>query len=64
MTEPEVEGLPGPRWIALSFVVYVVLGYLYKSIFLNWIIGPTWLLLTLHVIPRGVRSLLGRVGSR
>ncbi len=64
MTEPEIEGLPGPRWIVLSFVVYVVLGFFLKSVVLNWIIGPTWLLLTLHVIPRGVRSLLGRGAHR
>lgn len=60
MTEPEIEGLPGLRWIVLSFVVYVVLGFFLKSIVLNWIVGPLWLLFTLHLIPRWFRSLFGR----
>lgn len=39
-----------PAYI-VSFVAYVVLGLLFKSAVLNWIIGPLWLLITLHLIP-------------
>lgn len=63
-TEPEVEGLPGPGWIVASFAVYVVLGLLTKSVVLNWIVGPLWLVTTLYVLPTLGRSLLARVGRR
>ena len=62
--EPEIEGLPAPGWIALSFVVYVVLGLAFRTVVLNWIVGPLWLLLTLYVLPTLGRSLLARVGRR
>lgn len=62
--EPKVEGLPGPGWIVLSFVVYVALGLVLKSVVLNWIVGPLWLLGTLYLLPTSVRSLAARVGRR
>jgi hypothetical protein len=34
------------------FVIYVVLGVTTKTYFLNWIIGPLFLLITLELIPR------------
>ncbi len=39
---------------AVAFVVYVILGLTLKSVFLNWIIGPLFLLLALDVIPRAL----------
>ena len=37
---------------AVALVVYVILGLTLKSFFLNWIIGPLFLLLALDVLPR------------
>ena len=42
-----------------ALVVYIALGYLLKSVLLNWIIGPLFLLAVLHLVPR----FLGRRGS-
>jgi hypothetical protein len=39
---------------AVALVVYVVLGVVLKSFFLNWIVGPLFLLLALDVIPRAL----------
>ncbi|MET0739390.1 MAG: hypothetical protein ABW035_14005 [Acidimicrobiales bacterium] len=37
---------------AVALVIYVILGVTLKSFFLNWIIGPLFLLLSLDVLPR------------
>ena len=37
-----------------ALVVYVVLGYFLKSAILNWIVGPLWLVLVLHVVPKAL----------
>jgi hypothetical protein len=37
---------------AVALVAYVILGVTLKSFFLNWIIGPLFLLLALDVLPR------------
>jgi len=47
---------PPPIAYIATFVVYLVLGYLFRSVFLNWIIGPLFLVGSLYVVPR----LLGR----
>ena len=42
-----------PVWAyAAVFLLYVVLGYNFRTFILNWIIGPTFLFLTLYVIHR------------
>ena len=53
---------PGPRpWqYGLAFVVYVALGLVTRSVVLNWVIGPLFLLLTLYLLPRALRSAVGR----
>jgi hypothetical protein len=51
---------PGPRLHVLAFVVYVVLGILTRSVVLNWIVGPLFLLIVLHLVPLTVRSLVRR----
>ena len=58
-----------PSWPALAaaFGVYVVLGLTFKSVFLNWIVGPLWLLLTLFILPLGIahmRNLATRLRPR
>jgi hypothetical protein len=51
---------PWPWWVwAAVFVLYVALGYLLKSIVLNWIVGPLFPLAVLVLLPR----LVGR-GAR
>ena len=47
---------PPPIAYVATLVVYLVLGYLFRSVVLNWIIGPLFLVGCLHVVPR----LLGR----
>ena len=52
-----------PVWAYVaSFVVYVVLGYFFTSVVLNWIVGPLWLVATLHLLPRALG--LDRRGAR
>ena len=53
---PEPEDA-SPAAYVVAFVVYVTLGYFLKSVVLNWIIGPLFLLLVLYVVPKA----LGRV---
>ena len=43
---------PPPIAYIATFVVYLVLGYLFRSVFLNWIIGPLFLVGSLYVVPR------------
>ena len=55
----EVRPPPGaPRVAAYvaTLAVYIVLGYFLKSVVLNWIIGPVFLLIALYLLPRLVRS--------
>ncbi len=39
-----------------TLVVYIGLGYVLKSVVLNWIVGPLFLLVALYLLPRLVRS--------
>lgn len=50
--------IPAVAYVA-AFVVYVALGYFLKSIVLNWIVGPIFLVLVLHVFPAAIRRLRG-----
>lgn len=55
MTAPSGSGAEEGRsvWLAYGFalVLYLVLGYLTKSVVLNWVIGPLFPLIVLYVIP-------------
>jgi hypothetical protein len=56
--------VPYPWWAwALTFGSYVLLGYHLRTVVLNWIVGPLYPLLVMHVLPNGVRRLLGRGGA-
>lgn len=46
-----------PGWYVVAFIVYVALGLLFKSLFLNWIVGPLFLLIVLELAPRALRAL-------
>lgn len=48
---------------AVVLVVYVALGVLTGSLVLNWILGPLFPLLALHVIPRGARRVFRPAGA-
>ncbi len=52
-----VPGLPGPGWFVASFLAYVVLGLVLRSVVLNWVVGPLWLLVTLVLLPGAARAL-------
>ncbi len=55
----EVRQPPGAPPVAaylLALAVYIVLGYFLRSVVLNWIIGPVFLLIALYLLPRLVRS--------
>lgn len=52
---------PWPWWVwALTFGSYVVLGYWFRSVFLNWIVGPLYPLVVMYLVPAAVRRVLGR----
>lgn len=55
-----VPGLPGPIWFVMSFAAYLGLALATKSVVLNWIVGPLWLVVTLCVLPTAI----GRVRAR
>jgi len=44
----------------VALAVYVALGFLLRSWVLNWIVGPLFLVVVLHVVPKGVAHLRGR----
>lgn len=50
-TEPD----PPAAAYLVAFVVYVALGYFLKSVVLNWIVGPLFLLIVLYLVPRAFR---------
>jgi hypothetical protein len=56
LSPPDIWG-PGQRpWGYLTaLVVYVALGLVLRSVVLNWIVGPLFLLLTLYLLPLAVR---------
>lgn len=45
---------------AVAVVVYIALGYQFKTIFLNWIVGPLFPLLVVYLIPTWLRRLRAR----
>ncbi len=40
-----------------AFCAYVVLGYVLKSVVLNWIVGPLFLVAVLYAFPTAFRRL-------
>jgi hypothetical protein len=55
---------PYPWWAwAITFASYVFLGYHLRTYVLNWIVGPLYPLLVMHLLPNAVRRLLGRPSS-
>lgn len=55
----------GLGWYAAALVGYVVAGFFLKSVLLNWIVGPLFLLIVLYLIPTGLRRWwAGRLRAR
>ena len=52
--EPSTLGPPPAAYLA-TLVVYIALGFVLRSVVLNWIVGPLFLLAALHLLPRLVR---------
>ena len=50
---------PSVALLVAAFVAYVGLGLVFKSLFLNWIIGPLWLFLVLYLLPLLIGRLRG-----
>lgn len=55
--------LPGVRY-ALAFLAYVALSLAAKPVFLNWIVGPFFLLAALYALPSAVARIGVRLGAR
>jgi hypothetical protein len=51
-------------WYASALVLYVVIAYFFKAVLLNWIMGPLFLLVALHVIPAAARTIRTKVRAR
>jgi hypothetical protein len=47
-------------WYAAALLVYIVAGFFLKSVLLNWLVGPLFLLIVLYIVP----SLLRRLARR
>jgi hypothetical protein len=41
----------------LALLSFVVLGLVLKTFVLNWVVGPLYLVVVLHALPRGLRRL-------
>jgi hypothetical protein len=46
----------GAGWYVAALVGYVAAGFFLKSILLNWLVGPLFLLIVLYLVPRFVRG--------
>ena len=52
---------PWPWWAwTATFGSYVALGYVFRSVFLNWIVGPLYPLVVMYLLPTAARRVLGR----
>jgi hypothetical protein len=56
-TSPEQRESIGIGWYAAALVGYVVTGSFLKSVLLNWLVGPLFLLIVLYLVPTLVRRL-------
>lgn len=55
--EPPLPDEPTPLAYVIAMTTYVVLGLVFRSAVLNWIVGPLYLVTVLHVLPAGLRRL-------
>lgn len=51
-------------WYAAALVVYIVGGFLFQSVLLNWIVGPLFPLAVLYVLPNVLRRVSQRARAR
>ncbi|AYY13066.1 hypothetical protein EF847_10520 [Actinobacteria bacterium YIM 96077] len=57
------DGIPA-SWYVIALVVYVTIGYFTKSVLLNWIMGPLFLLVMLYIIPTVIRGIVTKARTR
>jgi hypothetical protein len=50
-------------WL-LVLVIYVALGYRFKTVFLNWIIGPIFPFVLMYLLPMLWQRLNGKAAPR
>lgn len=58
---PPVDDPPALAYAAV-LIAYVALGYFLKSIVLNWVVGPLFLLAVLHLVPAAMAGRRRRSG--
>jgi hypothetical protein len=51
---------PSPGWYLAALVGYVIAGFFLKSVLLNWVVGPLFLLIVLYLVPTWLRRWSGR----
>ena len=44
-------------------IIYILLGFTFRTIFLNWIVGPMFLITTLYLIPKLFSAIIKKVKS-
>jgi hypothetical protein len=54
----------GVGWYAAALVGYITAGYFLKSILLNWLVGPLFLLIALYLVPTALRKLVRGVRAQ
>lgn len=50
-------------WYAVALATYVTAGFFFKSVLLNWLVGPLFLLIVLYVIPTILRNLARKANT-
>ena len=58
------EGRATAALYAVTLVAYIAIGYLTKSVVLNWVVGPLFPLLVLYLLPRVADMVRGRSAAR
>ncbi|WP_165367630.1 hypothetical protein [Phytoactinopolyspora endophytica] len=51
-------------WYVAALIIYVVIAYFTKTVLLNWVMGPLFLLLTLYIIPTAAAAGLRKLKTR
>lgn len=50
-----------PGWYGAAMIIYIVGGFLWQSVLLNWLVGPLFLLAILYVFPTVGRIIVARL---
>ncbi|NEE00285.1 hypothetical protein [Phytoactinopolyspora halotolerans] len=64
------EATPAPQvripvgWYVAALALYLVIAYFTKTVLLNWVMGPLFLLLTLYLVPTAAAVVRRRLTAR